>query len=127
MATDAPLLPHQLKRLARRIPLGVAWTGGIGYHSSGDIFLAFSTANEEAAAATGGRLAQASYIPDCDIDAFFDAVVQCVEEAILNSLVANSDMTGRDGNFVPALPHDWLQSTFGRVVTQGDADAGPKA
>ena len=127
VATDAPLLPHQLKRLARRIPLGVAWTGGIGYHSSGDIFLAFSTANEEAAAATGGRLAKASYIPDCDIDAFFDAVVQCVEEAILNSLVANSDMTGRDGNFVPALPHDWLQSTFGRMVTQGDADAGPKA
>lgn len=114
IATDAPLLPHQLKRLARRVPLGVAWTGGIGYHSSGDIFLAFSTANPEAAAATSGRLAQASYVPDGDIDVFFDAVVQTVEEAILNALVANADMTGRDGNYVPALPKDWLEAKFGR-------------
>jgi L-aminopeptidase/D-esterase-like protein len=113
VATDAPFLPHQLKRLARRVPLGVAWTGGLGYHSSGDIFLAFSTANAEAATAPAGRLAQANYIPDCDIDAFFDAVVQSVEEAILNALVANSDMTGRDGNFVPALPKDWLDRRFG--------------
>jgi D-aminopeptidase len=114
VATDAPLLPHQLKRLARRVPLGVAWTGGIGYHSSGDIFLAFSTANAEAAAAPSGRLAQAAFVPDCDIDAFFDAVVQSVEEAILNALVANNDMTGRDGNYVPALPKDWLETKFGR-------------
>jgi L-aminopeptidase/D-esterase-like protein len=117
VATDAPLLPHQLKRLARRVPLGVAWTGGIGYHSSGDIFLAFSTANRRAAAAPGGHLAQASYIPDSDIDVFFDAVVQSVEEAILNAMVANADMTGRDGNFVPALPRDWLDATFGRATT----------
>lgn len=113
VATDAPFLPHQLKRLARRIPLGVAWTGGIGYHSSGDIFLAFSTANPIAATAKGGSLAEARYIPDCDIDPFFDAVVQSVEEAILNAMVANSDMTGRDGNFVPALPHSWLGKRFG--------------
>ncbi len=112
VATDAPLLPHQLKRLARRVPLGVAWTGGIGYHSSGDIFLAFSTANPAAASAQSGRLAQASYVPDCDIDVFFDAVVQSVEEAILNSLVANAEMTGRDGNYVPALPRDWLEARF---------------
>jgi len=115
VATDAPLLPHQLKRLARRVPLGIAWTGGLGYNSSGDIFLAFSTANGEAAAGPSGRLASLVAIPDVDIDPFFDATVQAVEEAILNALVANADMTGRDGNVVPALPHDWLAATFGRA------------
>jgi len=108
IATDAPLLPHQLKRLARRAPLGIALTGGYGYHSSGDIFLAFSTANEQAAAGASGKLALAQYIPDPDIDVFFDAVVQTTEEAILNAMIANRDMTGRDGNFVPALQGAWL-------------------
>ncbi|SFQ01364.1 L-aminopeptidase/D-esterase [Mesorhizobium sp. NFR06] len=113
IATDAPLLPHQMKRLARRVPLGIAMTGGYGYHSSGDIFLAFSTANPEAALAASGDLAHAEFIPDVDIDPLFDAVVQGVEEAILNALVANEDMTGRDDNFVPALPKAWLKETFG--------------
>jgi L-aminopeptidase/D-esterase-like protein len=113
IATDAPFLPHQMKRLARRVPLGVAMTGGYGYHSSGDIFLAFSTANPEAALANSGRMARADFIPDVDIDPFFDAVVQGVEEAILNALIANEDMTGRDGNFVPALPKAWLKEKFG--------------
>lgn len=113
VATDAPLLPHQLKRLARRIPLGVAATGGYGYHSSGDIFLAFSTANPEGATARSGALARAAFIPDVDIDPLFDAVVQTVEEAILNALVCNEDMTGRDGNFVPALPRRWLEAHYG--------------
>ena len=112
VATDAPFLPHQMKRLARRVPLGIAMTGGFGYHSSGDIFLAFSTANPEAALAASGRIERAEFIPDVDIDPFFDAVVQGVEEAILNALVANEDMTGRDGNFVPALPKAWLQAKF---------------
>jgi D-aminopeptidase len=112
VATDAPLLPHQMKRLARRVPLGIAATGGYGYHSSGDIFLAFSTANADAARGSPGRLAKAEYIPDPDIDVFFDAVVQGTEEAILNSLVANEDMTGRDGNFVPALPKAWLEKNY---------------
>jgi D-aminopeptidase len=114
-ATDAPLLPHQLKRIARRMPLGVAMTGGLGYHSSGDIFLAFSTANAEAALARSGALAQAAFIPDGDINGLFDAVVQATEEAILNSMVANEDMTGRDGNFVPALPRDWLHRRFAKA------------
>ncbi|CCV08516.1 D-aminopeptidase [Mesorhizobium metallidurans STM 2683] len=117
VATDAPFLPHQMKRLARRAPLGVAMTGGFGYHSSGDIFLAFSTANPEATLALPGRIAKADFIPDIDIDPFFDAVIQGVEEAILNALTANDDMTGRDGNFVPALPKAWLKNRFG---------AGPK-
>ncbi len=103
-----------MKRLARRAPLGVAMTGGFGYHSSGDIFLAFSTANAEAALAKTGIYGETRFIPDVDIDPFFDAVVQTVEEAILNALVANDDMTGRDGNFVPALPHAWLESVFGK-------------
>jgi len=112
-ATDAPFLPHQMKRLARRVPLGIALTGGFAYHSSGDIFLAFSTANASANAAAPGRMANADFIPDADIDPFFDAVVQGTEEAILNAMVANDDMTGRDGNFVPALPKAWLRKTFG--------------
>ena len=108
IATDAPLLPHQLKRLARRAPLGVALTGGFGYHSSGDLFLAFSTANAQAAEGRSGQIAEARYISDADIDPFFDAVVQTTEEAILNAMIANRDMTGRDGNFVPALKGEWL-------------------
>ncbi|RAZ85666.1 S58 family peptidase [Mesorhizobium hawassense] len=113
VATDAPFLPHQMKRLARRVPLGIAMTGGYGYHSSGDIFLAFSTANPQAALGASGSIGRAEFIPDVDIDPFFDAVVQGVEEAILNALVANEDMTGRDGNFVPALPKEWLREKFG--------------
>jgi L-aminopeptidase/D-esterase-like protein len=115
VATDAPFLPHQMKRLARRVPLGIAMTGGLGYHSSGDIFLAFSTANTPAFLATKGETAQADFIPDADIDPFFDAVVQSVEEAILNAMTANEDMRGRDDNFVPALPKAWLGKKFGAV------------
>ncbi len=115
VATDAPFLPHQMKRLAKRVPLGIALTGGYGYTSSGDIFLAFTTANAEAARGTPDALSQARFIPDTDINPFFDAVVQATEEAILNALVANEDMTGRDDNFVPALPKDWLQRRFPRV------------
>jgi L-aminopeptidase/D-esterase-like protein len=112
VATDAPLLPHQLARLARRAPLGVAWTGGVAYNSSGDIFLAFSTANLAALAAGRPDVARAEFVPDDRLNPFFDAVVQGTEEAILNSLVAAEDMTGRDGNFVPALPHDAVRRLF---------------
>ncbi len=115
VATDAPFLSHQMKRLAKRVPRGVALTGGYGYTTSGDIFLAFTTANGEAARGTPGAPSQARFIPDTDINPFFDAVVQATEEAILNALVANEDMTGRDGNFVPALPKDWLAQRFPRV------------
>jgi L-aminopeptidase/D-esterase-like protein len=113
IATDAPFLPHQMKRLARRVPLGIALTGGFGYHSSGDIFLAFSTANTPALRAGKGETAQAAFVPDVDINPFFDAVIQSVEEAILNAMVVNEDMRGRDGNFVPALPKAWLREKFG--------------
>jgi D-aminopeptidase len=112
VATDAPFMAHQMKRLAKRMPLGVALTGGYAYTSSGDIFLAFSTANPHAARGKSGQFVEARYIPDADINPFFDAVVQSMEEAILNALIANEDMTGRDGNFVPALPHEWLRRNF---------------
>jgi D-aminopeptidase len=113
VATDAPMLPGQTKALARRVPFGLARTGTYGSHFSGDIFLAFSTANDgeldssfpnrPAEAATLQRL---SFIPWGYMDPFYEAVVQGVEEAVLNSLVANEDMTGRNGHFSPALPHD---------------------
>ena len=112
IATDAPLLPHQLKRLARRATLGVALTGGYAYHSSGDIFLAFSTANEAALSTKLSASGAVAFLRDASLDRFFDAVVQTTEEAILNALVANEDMTGRDSNFVPALPHNPLASLF---------------
>jgi D-aminopeptidase len=103
VATDAPLLPHQLKRLARRVSLGVGRSGTFSHHGSGDIFLAFSTAHADALAARGG-LAGLAFIPDRCLDPFFAAVVQAIDEAIVDSLIANQDMTGRDGHVVPALP-----------------------
>lgn len=112
VATDAPLLPGQCKALARRVPLGLARTGTAGSHFSGDIFLAFSTANPDA---LNGRFPQGApteesyghmdFIPWGRMDDFYTAVVQATEEAVLNALVANSEMTGRDGNRTPALPH----------------------
>jgi L-aminopeptidase/D-esterase-like protein len=105
IATDAPLLPHQLKRLARRATLGVGNTGGFARHGSGDIFIAFSTANTISNSHVFERLLNLRMIPDEHLDPFFEAVVQSTEEAILNSMIANCDMVGRDGNLVPSLPH----------------------
>jgi D-aminopeptidase len=105
VATDAPLLPGQLKRLARRASLGLARTGATSGNGSGDIFIAFSTANPGAA-----NPEQATHsvvtVPNDRLDPLFDATVQAVEEAIVNALVDNHDMIGRDGHKVEALPHD---------------------
>ena len=109
IATDAPLLPHQLKRLARRAALGMGQTGGIGAHGSGDIFLAFSTANRDVLATKEQAVQNVSFIPDTDLDFLFEGVIRSMEEAIINAMVANEDMEGRDGNFVPALPHSALK------------------
>ncbi len=109
VATDFPLLPHQLKRLARRAGLGVGRSGAIAGHGSGDIFLAFSTANADFfAAGMDPRALQA--LPDDALSPVFGAVIQAVDEAILNALVANSDMVGRDGHTVKALPHAQVAS-----------------
>ncbi len=113
IATDAPFLPHQLKRLAQRAGMGVGRMGGFGRHGSGDIFLAFSTANRAIMGGVAEGLLSAAYVPDEDIDGFFEAAVQSVEEAILNSMIANADTEGRDGNFVPAIPHDRLRNLLG--------------
>ncbi|MBV9094175.1 MAG: P1 family peptidase [Streptosporangiaceae bacterium] len=113
IATDAPLLPHQCKALARRVTLGLARTGTSGSHYSGDLFLAFSTANEGAfttAPARPGhgddRYDRLLFVPWGNLNPFCAAVVQAVEEAVANALVANEDMTGRDGHRTPALPRD---------------------
>lgn len=105
VATDAPLLPHQLKRLARRASLGLARTGSVSGNGSGDLFLAFSTANRGAADPEKPTNAVET-IPNDRLDSIFEATVQATEEAIINSIVANQGMTGRDGHRVDALPHD---------------------
>jgi D-aminopeptidase len=106
VATDAPLLPHQLKRIARRASLGLARMGSIAGNGSGDIFLAFSTAN--AAALSGEPLASVSSIGNDQLDPLFEATVQSTEEAIVNAMVAARDMQGNEGHYAKALPHDAL-------------------
>jgi L-aminopeptidase/D-esterase-like protein len=108
VATDAPLLPNQLKRLARRASLGLARTGSVSGNGSGDLFIAFSTANPNAA--NPDQLTHTvETIPNDRLDPIFEAVVQATEEAIVNALVDNHDMTGRDNHRVDALPHDRLR------------------
>ena len=110
VATDAPLLPHQLKRVAKRAALGVGKMGGVGGNSSGDIFIAFSTANPRAAADTG--LAGLAMLPNERITPLFEATVQATEEAIINALLAAETMTGADDLRVTALPHDRLREVL---------------
>jgi D-aminopeptidase len=115
IATDAPLLPGQCKALARRVPLGLGRTGTSGSHFSGDIFLAFSTANQGALRSDFPVKSYSSgfdhfeSIPWGRMDAFYEATVQAVEEAILNSLISNEDMTGRDGHRSYAIPHELIR------------------
>jgi D-aminopeptidase len=115
-ATDAPLVPHQLRRIAQRISLGIARTGGTAGNGSGDIFLAFSTANRGAAARGGVK--QLAMLSNDEIDPLFDATVEATEEAIINALVAAKTMTGINGNTIYALPHDQLRAVlqkYGRL------------
>lgn len=110
IATDAPLLPHQLKRLARRVPLGIARVGGIGANNSGDIFVAFSTANSSCATRVGIQAIE--MLPNDEMNPLFEATIQATEEAIINSLVAAETMQGINGNTAFALPHDRLQEVL---------------
>ena len=112
VATDAPLLPHQTKRLARRATMGLARTGSTSGNGSGDIFIAFSTANAHAAAAT--QAANVAMMPNDSLNAIFEAVVQATEEAIINAMVGAETMTGVDGHTVAALPHDRLRELLKR-------------
>ena len=108
IATDAPLLPHQLKRLAKRASLGMARTGSLGGNGSGDIFLAFSTANPSAALGDKQGLASLFALSNNFIDPLLMASAYATEEAIINSMIAAEDMTGYKGVRVKALPHDQL-------------------
>ena len=107
VATDAPLLPHQLRRLAKRAALGMARTGGSAGNGSGDIFVAFSTANSESAQ-LASPTSVATFIRNGRLDPVFRAVILATEEAIINALVAADTMVGRDGHRVAALAHDDL-------------------
>ena len=117
VATDAPLLPHQLKRIARRPALGLGRMGSFAGNGSGDIFLAFSTAN---GAALGGQpLAQSTSLGNDLLDPLFNATVQATEEAIVNAMVAARDMQGNEGHYAKALPHAELVrllGQYGRLV-----------
>src|SRR5881227_1550076 len=113
VATDAPLLPTQLKRLARRVSLGLARTGSISGNGSGDLFVAFSTANPNVAN-PNQVMHSVQTIPNDLMDPLFTAVVQATEEAVVNALVDNQSMTGRDDHRVEALPHDRLHDLITR-------------
>ena len=117
VATDAPLLPHQLKRMVTRAALGVGRMGGKGENSSGDIFVAFSTANPRASADTG--VVSISMVPNARMNALFYATVQATEEAIVNTLLAAETTTGADDYRVYALPIDRLKAImtkYGRPI-----------
>ena len=109
IATDAPFLPHQLKRLARRASLGIARTGTFTDNFSGEIFLAFSTAKIGISDARKSKLGQLEAVPNDDMDDFFAGTVEATEEAIINALVAAKFIPGIEGLDYPALPHDRLQ------------------
>lgn len=108
LATDAPLLPDQLKRLAQRIPLGMHRTGGIGGNGSGDIFIAFSTANKHAFSTKEAQ--KVTTLPNEQMDALFAATIGATEEAIINSLFAGKTMKGINGNTVYGLPIQQVQN-----------------
>jgi L-aminopeptidase/D-esterase-like protein len=106
-ATDAPLSPHQLRRIAQRISLGIGRTGGTGGNGSGDIFLAFSTANPGAFRRGGTSTIQ--MMSNDDMNYLMDATVDATEEAIINALIAARTMTGANGNTIYAIPHDQVR------------------
>ncbi|WP_129782638.1 DmpA family aminopeptidase [Peristeroidobacter soli] len=119
VATDAPLLPHQLRRLAKRPALGMARIGGIGTTLSGDLFLAFSTANADLGEVVGEFPAPACIDPynvrmhpNLALTALFEAAIDATEEAILNALVASDAAEGVNGLYVPCLPHSRVQETL---------------
>jgi D-aminopeptidase len=112
VATNAPLLPHQLKRIARRVSLGIGRNGSIAGNGSGDIFIAFSTANPGASEV--GHVVDVRMVPNDKLDPLFAATVQATEEAIVNAMVAAADMTGVDNHHVRALPHDQLRAVLAK-------------
>ncbi|PWC05650.1 P1 family peptidase [Agromyces badenianii] len=124
IATDAPLLPHQCRRLAQRAGLGIARCGAVGEHSSGDLFLAFSTAARGSVPPDDGHDGRADRLTldalaNRAVGQLFDAVVDATEEAVVNAMLGATTMTGRDGATAHAVPHDRLREIF-------DTDASPE-
>jgi D-aminopeptidase len=117
-ATDAPLLPHQLKRVARRLSLGLARTGSVSGNGSGDLFLAFSTANLARSRAPGA-VTRTAMLDNWRMDSIFAAAVQATEEAIVNALVAGETMVGIDGHRIPGIGHDQLRQVMRRYQPLG--------
>jgi D-aminopeptidase len=111
VATDAPLLPYQMKRIAKRVTLGLGRLGSISGDESGDIFIAFSTANS-GAGLEQKKPVNVQMLPNDQMDALFEATVQATEEAVVNALVAAKTMTGPKGHTVEALPHDRLREVL---------------
>ena len=107
IATDAPLLPHQLKRLSRRAYMGLGRTGSVSSDGSGDFSLAFSVANSYSHGS--GQKENAAWIPNAELDALFEGAVQATEESIINALLAAESVRGIDGHFVSALPQEKLK------------------
>jgi len=103
VATDAPLLPHQLKRVARRSSLGIARSGGIASNESGDLFVAFSTANEAEIESNFGPI-KVEMLGEGDLSVLYEAAIEAMDEAIMNALFTGETMVGRDGNTAPGLP-----------------------
>jgi L-aminopeptidase/D-esterase-like protein len=110
VATDAPLIPTQLKRIARKVSLGLGRDGSYSGDGSGDIFIAFSTANPGAVGTSG--MHQISMLPNDSLDPIFLATVQATEEAVVNAMVAAETMTGINNHTVIALPHDRLREVL---------------
>jgi D-aminopeptidase len=117
-ATDAPLLPHQLKRVARRLSMGLARTGSVSGNGSGDLFLAFSTANLARSRGTSA-VTRAAMLDNWRMDPIFAAAVQATEEAIVNALVAGETMVGIDGHRIPGLDHGQLCEVMGNYQRLG--------
>ena len=109
VATDAPLLPHQAQRLARRATMGLARTGSTSGNGSGDIFIAFSTGNANAAAPAAQAAVNVAMLPNEALNPVFEATVQATEEAIVNAMLGAETMSGARGSKVTALPHDQLR------------------
>jgi L-aminopeptidase/D-esterase-like protein len=130
VATDAPMMPHQLRRIARRAAFGIARSGGIASNESGDLILAFSTANT-AAVETHEGVVTARYLGEQAMSRFYEATIEAVDEAIMNSLFAAETMIGRDGHVCPGLPVERVQAILARhgrlsetTTNQPDRDGG---
>lgn len=131
LATDAPLLPHQLKRLARRAALGLGRTGAVSGNGSGDLFLAFSTANARGAHRESGsgelsfRASDFQALPNGSMSPLFESTIEATEEAIINALVAGETMRGRDDHVAEGLPHARVQEIL-RAFRRFDAQTVPR-